>query len=111
MERGISPVGRTVSVHGLITTEATPEDDAVEWSEDGGEGEDAGWGAGPGGDGAPGPGGARRVCVPCALHVAMQGEGRPRRGLGWGGRVVEAHFATRPCVGRSPEGAAPNPQP
>ena len=56
-------------MHGLITTEPAPEGAAVECSEEGGEDEDAGWDVGPGGDGAPGPGGARRVCVPCASHV------------------------------------------
>ena len=92
MERGGSPVGRTVSVHGLITTESTPEEGAaVEWSEDGGEDEDAGWDAGPGGDGAPGPGGARRVCVSCASCVVCA----------CGVRVVRARV---PCRARGDRG-------
>ena len=69
VERGISPVGRTVSMRGLITTGPAPEG-AGEWSEDGGAGEDTGWDAGAGGNGAPALGGALRVHIVCGRMYA-----------------------------------------
>ena len=98
-------MGRTPSLHGLITTEPAPEGAAVEWSEDGGEDEGAGWDAEAGEAGAhraPAPGGASRVwrvprvCLPCASCVlcalcarawgAMQGVGRGAAAVAaWGG--------------------------